>query len=62
MSMQGLRGPKPTGKGKLVGVRLQPTLLRLLDDWIKRQPKPRLTRPEAIRRLLVRVLGQDADA
>jgi hypothetical protein len=46
------RGPAPTGKGTLVGVRLQPDQLLALDAWIELQPDPRPTRPEAIRRLL----------
>jgi len=45
------RGPAPTGKGTLVGVRLQPALLAALDDWISRQAQP-MTRPECIRHLL----------
>jgi len=27
------RGPPPTGKGQMVGVRLQPDLMKLLDDY-----------------------------
>ena len=45
------RGPPPTGKGLLIGVRVQPDLLEPLDDWIQRQREPR-SRPEAIRRLV----------
>jgi hypothetical protein len=43
------RGPKPTGKGTLVGVRVLPNLLSALDTWIAAQPDPKPTRPEAIR-------------
>jgi hypothetical protein len=32
-------------------VRLQPHQLEALDRWIEAQPEPRLTRPEALRRL-----------
>ena len=46
------RGPAPTGKGTPVQVRLQPKQLAALDAWVKRQPKPTPTRPEAIRRLI----------
>jgi hypothetical protein len=46
------RGPKPTGKGTLVGVRLQPPQLAELDTWITAEPEPRKSRPEAIRELL----------
>lgn len=54
------RGPKPTGKGTLIGVRLLPDLLWALDAWIERQPDPKPTRPEAIRRMLrMRLSGQD---
>jgi hypothetical protein len=45
------RGPAPTGKGTLVGVRLQPIELADLDAWIKSQDDPK-TRPQAIRRLV----------
>jgi len=44
------RGPLPTGKGTLVGVRLQPGDLKALDHWIRRYGKQ--TRPEAIRQLV----------
>ncbi len=47
------RGPAPTGKGTLVGVRLQPDQLRELDDWIAKEGKGQ-TRPEAIREILRR--------
>lgn len=42
------RGPAPTGKGTLIGVRLQPDLLKSLDAWSDGE----LTRPEAIRQLV----------
>ena len=53
------RGPPPTGKGTLIGVRLQPRQLKTLDAWIAKQ-KPRLTRPEAIRALLAEALSVEA--
>lgn len=44
------RGPVPTGKGILIGVRLQPPELGKLDTWrAKAEGEP--TRPEAMRRL-----------
>jgi hypothetical protein len=49
------RGPLPTGKGTLVGVRLQPADLKALDLWIRRNGKNQ-TRPEAIRELISTVL------
>lgn len=42
------RGPAPTGKGTLVGVRLQPDLLAVLDRFIAEE-KPAMSRPEALR-------------
>jgi hypothetical protein len=45
------RGPPATGKGTLIGVRLQPDPLSRLDRWSNSQDdKP--SRPEAIRRLV----------
>ena len=45
------RGPAPTGKGTLIGVRLQPDALSALDKWAAGQ-EGAPTRPEAIRRLI----------
>jgi hypothetical protein len=45
------RKPLATGKGILVGVRLQPSDLTALDHWIRRDGRHR-TRPEAIRQLV----------
>jgi metal-responsive CopG/Arc/MetJ family transcriptional regulator len=45
------RGPPPTGKGEPILVRIQPPLLRTLDEWIVKQ-EVSLTRPQAIRRLI----------
>jgi hypothetical protein len=45
------RGPPPTGKGELIGVRLQPRALSALDAWI-RKTGGTISRPEAIRRLV----------
>jgi len=49
------RGPPATGKGKLVGVRLQPSHLKALDAWIAAQTTP-MTRPEAIRAMMETIL------
>jgi hypothetical protein len=49
------RGPPATGKGTLVGVRLQPAHLKALDAWIAEQTSP-LTRPEAIRAMMETIL------
>lgn len=45
------RGPKPTGWGTPIMLRLQPDQLSLLDTWITGQPD-QPSRPEAIRRIL----------
>ncbi|PDT76992.1 hypothetical protein CO675_10425 [Bradyrhizobium sp. C9] len=45
------RGPPPTGKGTLIGVRMQPDDLSAVDKWIAEQDAAP-TRPEAIRRLV----------
>jgi len=44
--------PKTTGKGLQIGVRLHKPALASLDAWIKLQPGPRPSRPEAIRLIL----------
>jgi metal-responsive CopG/Arc/MetJ family transcriptional regulator len=49
------RGPPATGKGTLIGVRLQPPDLSALDEWVAAQ-KDKPSRPEAIRRLVRQVL------
>ena len=45
------RGPPPTGVGLLIGVRIQPDDLELLDAWRADQTDAP-GRPEAIRRLV----------
>ena len=40
-----------TGTGQMIGVRLQPDDLELLDLWIAAND-PAMTRPEALRRML----------
>jgi hypothetical protein len=45
------RGPTPTGKGAPTLVRLQPDLEEKIDNWRAKQDD-RLSRPEAIRRLV----------
>lgn len=50
-TQKGKRGPAPTGKGTMVGVRLQPDLLDWLDaERAKQADEP--SRPEMIRRVL----------
>jgi hypothetical protein len=54
------RGPPPTGKGELLGVRIHPPQLAALEGWIAQQSdKP--SRPEAVRRLLDFALAQSSD-
>jgi hypothetical protein len=50
-------GPPATGKGTLVGVRLQPEDLAAVDQWAAKQ-KEQPTRPEAIRALVRTGLGK----
>lgn len=49
------RGPAPTGKGTLIGVRLQPEALAKVDAWREGQDDSP-SRPEAIRRLVEKSL------
>ena len=51
------RGPKPTGKGTPIQVRLQAPALDEIDQW-RRREKDVPTRPEAIRRLVKLGLGR----
>lgn len=51
LTRKGKRGPAPTGKGTLIGVRLQPDLLAWVDaERAKLEPEP--SRPEFIRQLI----------
>ena len=45
-------GRPPTGIGKTIGLRLYPDQEAALDAWIAKQPDPKPSKPEAIRRLL----------
>jgi hypothetical protein len=52
-----MRGrPLTTGKGTLIGVRMQPDELAVLDSWLTRDGRG-LTRPQAIRLLVELGLG-----
>lgn len=55
------RGPKPTGQGTPVQVRLQPDQLAALDRWREAQ-SPAPTRPEAVRQLIEIGMGSATDA
>jgi hypothetical protein len=48
------------GRNPGVLVRLEPEQMAVLDKWIAAQPEPKLTRPEAIRRLLTVALDLKA--
>lgn len=51
LTRKGKRGPAPTGRGTLIGVRLQPDLLAWVDnERSKIEPEP--SRPEFIRQLI----------
>ncbi|PVE45620.1 hypothetical protein DDE23_20360 [Pararhodobacter aggregans] len=51
ITRKGKRGPAPTGKGTLIGLRLQPELLAWVDtERAKLDPEP--SRPEFIRQVL----------
>ena len=53
------RGPPATGKGMLIGVRLQPSALGQVDRWAHSQ-KDNPSRPEAIRRLVEIALAKSS--
>jgi hypothetical protein len=46
------RGRPKTGIGRTIGLRLYTDEEAALDAWIARQPEPKPSRPEAIRRIL----------
>ncbi len=50
------RMKRPKQTGLLVATRLQPELLKRLDDWRREQPDLP-SRPEALRRLAEKALG-----
>jgi hypothetical protein len=54
-------GPKPTGKGEPITVRLQPRQLSALDAWIAGRARP-TSRPAAIRAMVaaaLHLMGKD---
>ena len=50
--------PRPEETGTLIGVRLQRDMLDRVDAFIRSEPTP-ISRPEAIRRLVAKVLKGD---
>jgi len=54
------RGPlRKTSKGKLIGVRVMPSLLARIDEWASKQDGE-VSRPDAMRRLIERGLSPGA--
>jgi hypothetical protein len=51
-------GSRTTFIGKSIGLRLYPDLETRIDEWIEHQAPARLSKPEAIRRLLELALGK----
>ena len=49
--------PMPKGNGLLIGVRMEAQVVDSIDAWISASTEPRMTRPEAVRRLLAEALG-----
>jgi hypothetical protein len=52
-------GRPRTGIGPQVGLRLYPDIDAALEAWIARQPDPKPSKPEAIRRILRASLLQE---
>jgi hypothetical protein len=55
------RGRPATGHCDVIGLRLRPDLERALNQWMADRKEPRLTKQEAIRRLLWKALRGDAE-
>lgn len=55
------RGRPATGQGRQTGLRIPKDLDKAIDRWMAEQGDPKLTKPEAIRRLLRRALALDAE-
>ena len=53
-------GRPTTGIGPAIGLRLYPDLEADIDAWIVRQPDPKPSKPEAIRRLIRKALDSDS--
>ena len=52
------RGRPAIGAGVQINAVFRPQTVRTLDSWIAQQPQPKPSRPEAVRRLTERGLGQ----
>jgi hypothetical protein len=53
-------GGPTTSKNPYLGFRSSPEITRAVDHWIARQPEPKPTRTEAIRRLVTKALQIEA--
>jgi hypothetical protein len=53
---------RPKVDSELLRARMERALIDRLDAWIASQPDPKPSRPEAIRRLVEKVLEKPADA
>jgi hypothetical protein len=53
------RGRPKTGIGPNIGLRLYPDMEAAIAAWIKRQPDPKPSRSEAIRRLIEKGMAAD---
>jgi hypothetical protein len=49
---------RPPVESEALTVRVHRKQLAAIDSWIAKQPEPRPSRPEAIRRLLEKALGK----
>ena len=50
-------GRPPIGEGQKLGLRIRPELDEAIKRWMAEQDDPKLTKPEAIRRLLWKALS-----
>jgi hypothetical protein len=54
--IQKKRGRPKTGKVPIRAIRMDDDLVAVIDDWADRQPEPKPSRSEAIRRLIEKAL------
>lgn len=52
---------RTTGAGTPMVVRMHKPQIKILDQWIEKQGEPKVTRPEAIRRLVMQALTPEAE-
>jgi hypothetical protein len=56
--MRRAAGRPPIGEGHKLGLRIRPDLDEAIDRWMAEQDDPKITKPEAIRRLLWKALDE----